>query len=370
MKICPTCERNNSDLLQTCMYCGASLQHAKKVLVSAEDVERITRTILVGAPSPDLNDLIEMIPPESDHQHRGEMDVLPMLDSAALNPVLPAELLSLMECIDDLDFTETQLVQGQLEQLHVLVTAALKQRVTVRLRWPQKRWVLYVQCPDSLPKTRQIARALSISAVEARQLAVSAMAKTAAICSSIHEANVLRNRYLELVGEPAVVISRGMLLECPTLGCLRFDAAGWWVTFGQPWLGGADQGAIIELIKTETPVWMWVEGTVTVQHYRRSGRELVPSRKQLIEIVDLHTGSAIIRLTDQLTEFSSGPLKHAFGRLKNQLRSLFPQAIECPGFRAEVQPGVVGEGNQSQDAWPDWEAHSRALRVLHKKETV
>ena len=46
-----------------------------------------------------------------------------------------------MQCIEG-RLPQTQLVQGQLEQLHALVAAALKQRVAVSLRWPQNRWVL------------------------------------------------------------------------------------------------------------------------------------------------------------------------------------------------------------------------------------
>ena len=76
---------------------------------------------------------------------------------------------------------------------------------------------------------------------------------------------------------------------------------------------------------------MWVRGIVTVQHYRRSSRDLVPSRKQLIEVVDLHTGREIIKLTDQLTGFLAAP-QAGFGRLKTSCEVCFLKRSSARAF--------------------------------------
>jgi hypothetical protein len=192
---------------------------------------------------------------------------------------------------------------------------------------------------------------------------------------------------IEALGLQATVVERASLERIPAPATLlrRGSDLRWWVSPAPLWQDGVpfDPSAPPpgEPLDVLNPT-LAVPGEIVIRRFRQSsdggrlGRKRETSARSLGEsrlgVVDLHGPGVFVRIVENITNFHgfpgavSGSSRRSLKGFLAQLEELFP-GLDLAGRRicqsAEGTPSIQGGQPLARTGWPQFEEHTRLLRI-------
>jgi len=383
-KRCPSCGRKNPSLVEIqdlasgkmvwevltkCMYCSHSLEQ-KKEASGLSELDRIAQKLFKEEFAEEV-----LAPPPV----KLKKDVSAVARSSEPERFSGDPLAQLRPLWDKLAVAKTKEdIITLLQKVERSANTLIHQLEEVDLAWSRGTHSLFVECPNTAVAARHIVKSLNVDGATARMLAASKLPKIALYEKSPINAKHFAKRYQQLLQRQALPIKREMLEKIPNAHpCIRVMPEGFWVGSGPLWSRPNLYGGSSIHLRTDK-IEMVVSGEVEVQYYReirrRKETEWKKNRTERYSVIDLHSNQGIIRLCNTYTDLSVMPNIQSlasninFKLYREGLTDQFPFAIFIEGYRAF--PPELGLGSSpTQDTmvsgWPQWEAYTRACRLLY-----
>lgn len=413
---CPSCQRHNAPHRITCLYCGAAMPNPTAPpppKAVPANLDELVREAMRGGSVDAIKKAFQEAKAEAPAAtvlpfpvaRRPPGPQLVTTPPPAANPeALPAQLLALLDAAAlaraawaaaDPDRTRDALLAAQdalaaaqaalpaptlppLPSPAVpgpLPVAAAPALLLPPIRHPLALVISPIGDPTLLPA---VAQALEVDMATARTFA---NVRHTQVALRGGDSGPLERRRVALRGQGlrATLVARESLVREPlALSVLGRDGDRWRVVEAPLWGDEPDPterplgdllapGAITLAVlgEVETRTWRGAPEASRWQRARYTADQAPATRR--VTVVDLHTASHILRLTDGLTVLRErDPLARALKEFIDVLETSFP-GIHIEARRNCVAPSTGGDNARSTSGWPLWEEHTRMCRI-HARE--